>query len=81
MGGSFFIYYSGCWVLSRVIRVRYEKGVLKPLDRVEFKEGDELRVLVLPKEFPELLREVEAEAGEDVDVLLREARERWRRWY
>jgi len=33
--------------LSRVIRVRYEKGVLKPLDSVEFREGEELLVKVI----------------------------------
>jgi len=67
--------------LSRVIRVRYEKGMLKPLDRIELREGEELRVAILPREFPELLREVEAEAKEDVDKVLREAREKWNRWY
>jgi len=61
--------------------VKYEKGVLKPLDSVEFREGDELRVMILPKEFPEFLRETEVEAGKDVDKVLREARERWRQWY
>ncbi len=67
--------------MSKVIRVRYEKGVLKPLDRIELREGEELRVAILPREFPGLLREVEAEAKEDADKVLREARERWRRWY
>ena len=67
--------------MSRVIRVKYEKGVLKPLDRLDLRDGDELRVLILPKEFPELLKEVEVEAREDIDEMLGEARERWRRWY
>ncbi|ALU11897.1 hypothetical protein EYM_05900 [Ignicoccus islandicus DSM 13165] len=67
--------------MSKVVRVRYEKGVLKPLDRIEFREGEELRVVILPREFPELLREVEVEAKEDIDKVLREARERWRQWY
>jgi len=67
--------------LSRVIRVKYEKGVLRPLDRLDLRDGDELRVLILPKEFPELLKEVEVEAREDIDEVLGEARERWRRWY
>ena len=61
--------------MSRVIRVRYEKGVLKPLENIELKEGDELRIMILPKEFPEFMREVEAEAREDVDKVLREGRE------
>ena len=67
--------------MSKVIRARYEKGVLKPLDKIELREGEELRIAILPREFPELLREVKAEAKEDVDKVLREARERWRLWY
>jgi len=37
--------------------------------------------LILPKEFPELVGEVEAEAREDVDKVLRESREHWVEWY
>jgi len=33
--------------VSKVIRVRYEKGVLKPLDDVDFEEGEELLVKVM----------------------------------
>ncbi len=33
--------------MSRVIRVRYENGVLKPLDSVDFEEGEELLVKVV----------------------------------
>jgi len=36
--------------LSKVIRVRYEKGMLKPLDNVEFREGEELLVKVIEVE-------------------------------
>ena len=36
--------------MSKVIRVRYEKGVLKPLDSVEFREGEELLVKVVEVE-------------------------------
>jgi predicted DNA-binding antitoxin AbrB/MazE fold protein len=32
--------------LSKVIRVRYEKGVLRPLEPVELKEGEEVLVRV-----------------------------------
>ncbi len=32
--------------LSKVIRVRYEKGVLKPLEPVEFREGEEVIVSI-----------------------------------
>jgi len=67
--------------LSKVIRVRYEKGVLKPLEPLDLHEGEEVRVQVLPEDFPELVDKVSVEASEDVDKTLREARERWRRWY
>jgi len=68
-------------VLSKVIRVKYEKGVLKPLEPLELQEGEEIRIQVLPEEFPELVDKLSVEAREDVDKTLREARERWRRWY
>lgn len=67
--------------MSKVIRVKYEKGVLKPLEPLELREGEEVRIQVLPEEFPELVDKVSVEASEDVDEILREARERWKRWY
>ncbi len=67
--------------MSKVIRVKYEKGVLKPLEPLNLREGDEVRIQVLPEEFPELVDKVSVEASEDVDKVLREARERWKRWY
>ena len=67
--------------MSNVIRARYEKGVLKPLGPIEIEEGEEVRIQILPDEFPDLLDKVKAEAGNDVDKALREARERWKRWY
>lgn len=36
--------------MSKVIRVKYEKGVLKPLDRVDFEEGEELLVKIVKVE-------------------------------
>lgn len=33
--------------MSKVIRVRYEKGVLKPLEPLEFPEGEELLVRII----------------------------------
>ena len=32
--------------MSKVIRVRYEKGVLKPLEPVDLREGEEVRVKI-----------------------------------
>ncbi len=37
--------------MSKAIRVRYEKGVLRPLDTVEFKEGEELEVVIVRRSF------------------------------
>ncbi len=36
--------------MSKVIRVRYEKGVLKPLGSVDFEEGEELLIKVVRTE-------------------------------
>ena len=67
--------------MTRVIRARYENGVLKPLEKLNLREGEEVRIVVLPKEFFELIEEIEVEAKEDVDKVLREGRERWVKWY
>ncbi|RLG85908.1 MAG: hypothetical protein DRO39_04430 [Thermoprotei archaeon] len=67
--------------MARVIRARYENGVLKPLEKLDLREGEEVRIVVLPKEFSELIEEIEIEAKEDVDKILREGRERWVGWY
>ena len=32
--------------MSKVIRARYEKGVLKPLEPVDLREGEEVQVVV-----------------------------------
>ena len=40
-------------MVSRVIRVRYEGGVLKPLDRIELEEGEEVEVIIRRKIFTE----------------------------
>jgi predicted DNA-binding antitoxin AbrB/MazE fold protein len=67
--------------MSKVVRVRYEKGVLKPLEPLDLREGEEVRIQVLPEEFPELADKISVDAREDIDKVLREARERWKRWY
>jgi len=54
---------------------------LRPLERLDLEEGEEVRVSILPKEFPELVEEVEVEAREGVDKVIREGRERWVEWY
>jgi predicted DNA-binding antitoxin AbrB/MazE fold protein len=34
--------------LSRVIRARYENGVLKPLEPLELEEGEEVQIIIRP---------------------------------
>ena len=67
--------------MARVIRVRYENGVLKPLDKLDFKEGEELIVVVKGKSFYELARRIRVEAREDIDKVLEEVRGRGRNMY
>jgi len=67
--------------MARVIRVRYENGVLKPLDKLDFKEGEELIVVVKGKSFYELARRIRVEAKEDIDKVLEEVRGRGRDIY
>ncbi|MEB3757097.1 MAG: antitoxin family protein [Desulfurococcales archaeon] len=37
--------------MSKVIRVRYEKGALRPIDYVEFNEGEEFEIVVVKRTF------------------------------
>ena len=39
-------YILGCSWVSKVIRVRYENGVLKPLEPLDLEEGEVLLVLI-----------------------------------
>ncbi|MCE4619776.1 MAG: antitoxin family protein [Desulfurococcales archaeon] len=41
--------------MSKVIRVRYERGVLKPLEPVELQEGEELVVFIRKRRVSEVL--------------------------
>ena len=41
--------------MSKVIRVRYERGVLKPLEPVELQEGEELVVFIRKHRVSEVL--------------------------
>ena len=36
--------------MSKVIKVRYEKGVLKPLEPLEFREGEEVLIKIIAVE-------------------------------
>ncbi len=41
--------------MSKVIRVRYERGVLRPLEPVELQEGEELVVFIRRRRVSEVL--------------------------
>ncbi len=49
--------------MSKVIRVRYERGVLKPLEPVELREGEEVRVRI-EKNLRERLKDLIGILGE-----------------
>ena len=36
--------------MSKVIRVKYEKGVLKPLEPLNLEEGEEVQIIIQPSE-------------------------------
>ena len=36
--------------MSKVIRAKYEKGVLKPLEPLELREGEEVQIVIQPSE-------------------------------
>ncbi|NPA99734.1 MAG: antitoxin family protein [Crenarchaeota archaeon] len=48
--------------MSKVIRVRYEKGVLKPLSSVDLVEGREYKVIV-EEDIDELIRKYRGVLG------------------
>lgn len=61
--------------LSRVIRVRYEKGVLKPLEELELREGEEVEVIIRkgPSQvFGVLLRRRPGLRPEEIDKIIEE---------
>jgi len=64
--------------LSKVIRVRYEKGVLKPLEPVELRDGEEV-VIVLEEDIVEFARRIRGliSAREEAGELLSRERDRF----
>ncbi len=67
--------------MARVVRVRYEGGVLKPLEELDLSEGEELTVVIKGRSFYEMARELQVEAREDVDKLVSEVRGRDKKLY
>lgn len=49
--------------MSKVIRVRYERGVLKPLEPVELREGEEV-IVRIEKNLRERLKDLIGVLGE-----------------
>ncbi len=64
--------------MSKVIRVRYEKGVLKPLEPVELRDGEEV-VIVLEEDIVEFARRIRGliSAREEAGELLSRERDRF----
>ncbi|BES81077.1 hypothetical protein PABY_06440 [Pyrodictium abyssi] len=60
--------------LSRVIRVRYEDGVLKPLSSVDLEEGKEYKVIV-EEDIDELIKRYRGVLGESSVEEFRELEE------
>jgi len=67
--------------LARVVRVRYEGGVLKPLEKLDLREGEELTIIIKAKSFYEVVKELQVEAKEDVDKIIWEVRGRGKKLY
>jgi predicted DNA-binding antitoxin AbrB/MazE fold protein len=67
--------------LSKAIRVKYENGVLKPLEPVDLQEGEELVVVVRSKSFYKLALSTSFEAKRSVDEVLEEVRKRGKKLY
>ncbi len=65
--------------MSKAVRVRYEKGVLKPLESVELREGEERIAVLIPvgEERRRILRKYRGILGratqEEIEELLAEA--------
>jgi len=70
---------TGVGELSKAVRVRYEKGVLKPLEPVDLREGEERIAVLIPvgEERRRILRKYRGILGkateEEIEELLAEA--------
>lgn len=61
--------------MARVIRARFENGVLKPLEELDLKEGEEVVVYVRRKHVSEVLKKYTGILGEASIEELRELEE------
>jgi len=61
-----------CLIMFRVIRAKYEKGVLKPLEPIELEEGEELVIFIRKRRVGEVLEKYVGIFGRaDVEELKR----------
>ncbi len=58
------------------MRVRFEEGVLKPLEPVELKEGEQVIVIIKKGGLVELARNLRRETRVSIDELIEEVRGR-----
>ncbi|MEL9939453.1 MAG: antitoxin family protein [Ignisphaera sp.] len=61
--------------MARVVRVRYENGVLKPLEKLDLSEGEEVEVVIRRRHdhaFGALLRRRPDLKPEDVNKVIEE---------
>ncbi len=65
--------------MPKAIRVRYENGVLKPLEPLDPSEGEELVIVLQSRSFYKLASEMTFEAKQSVDEVLGEIRKRGKR--
>ncbi|BEP17358.1 hypothetical protein PYJP_07100 [Pyrofollis japonicus] len=65
--------------MSKAVRVRYEKGVLKPLEPIDLREGEEVIAVLIPigEKRKRILRKYRGILGkaseEEIEELLAEA--------
>ena len=60
--------------MSKVIRVQYEKGVLKPLGSIDLEDGKEYKIIV-EKDIDELIKKYRGVLGESSIEEFRELEE------
>ena len=44
--------------MAKIIEVIYESGVLKPVEKLNLKNGERVRIMIVEKDFIEVAREI-----------------------
>jgi predicted DNA-binding antitoxin AbrB/MazE fold protein len=50
--------WGGCRTLAKIVEAVYERGVLKPLERLNLREGQRVRIKIIEKDVIQLAREI-----------------------